>query len=111
MGNDLGGVAKDIVHGWLNLVLVTARASSAGIEESSGRIVELHNREVLDFDRTAARLPSFGAELDPLVERWLAAVRYSVHGFALWESLAERYQEYTATVGGLRPPASVSVLA
>ena len=110
MGNDLGGVAKDIVHGWLNLVLVTAHSASLGIEESFGRVVELHNREVLEFDRTAATLPSFGNKLDPLVQSWLDAVRYSVHGFALWESLAERYQEYTALVEGRPLVASVALL-
>ena len=60
----------------------------------------MHNQEVLDFDRMAARLPSFGAELDARVSRWLEAVRYSVYGFALWESTAERYQEYTALAAG-----------
>jgi hypothetical protein len=110
MGNDLGGVAKDIVHGWLNLVLVAARSSSIGIEEAFGRVVELHNREVLEFDRTALTLPSFGNDLDPSVQRWVDAVRYSVHGFALWESVAERYQEYTATVEGRALVASVALL-
>ena len=100
MGNELGGVARDIHHGWLNVVLVFAHTSSLRIEDAFARVVELHNQEVLEFDRTAARLPSFGPELDPLVLRWVTAVRYSVYGFALWESRAERYQEYTALAGG-----------
>ena len=99
-GNDLGGLAKDIRHGWLNVVLALADAERIGVEEAFGRVVDLHNREVLDFDRTARELPSFGPEVDPLVQRWLDGVRYSVYGFALWESLAERYQEHTALTGG-----------
>lgn len=100
MGNDLGGVAKDIFHGWLNLVLVFGHAFDLRVEEAFARVVDLHNREVLDFDLTAERLPSWGAELDARVALWVAAVRHSVYGFALWESRAERYQEYTALAGG-----------
>ncbi|HET9930581.1 MAG TPA: terpene synthase family protein [Polyangiaceae bacterium] len=100
IGNDLGGLAKDLKSGWLNLVVALAHGASIRIDEAFGRLVEIHNREVLDFDRAAARLPSFGEKLDPLVQTWLEAVRYSVYGFALWESCAERYQEYTALVEG-----------
>ncbi len=100
MGNDLGGLAKDLHNGWLNLVVALAESANIGIDDAFGRLVDLHNREVLEFDRTAARLPSFGPALDALVKRWLEAVRYSVYGFALWESCAERYQEYAALVRG-----------
>jgi hypothetical protein len=100
MGNDLGGVAKDIEHDWLNVVLALRRSSELGLEAAFARVVEMHNQEVLDFDRMAERLPSFGGELDGRVLRWLEAVRYSVYGFALWESTAERYQEYTALAAG-----------
>ena len=100
MGNELGGVAKDIFHGWLNLVLVLGHAFELGVEAAFARVVDLHNREVQDFDRTANLLPSFGPELDEPIGRWIAAVRYSVYGFALWESRAERYQEYTALASG-----------
>lgn len=60
----------------------------------------MHNQEVLDFDRTAGFMPSFGADVNARVLRCLEAVRYGVYGFALWESTAERYQEYTALAGG-----------
>lgn len=96
IGNDLGGVAKDIEHDWLNLVRSLARAQELGIEAAFALLVELHNQEVQDFDRTAELLPSFGAERDDALQRWIEGVRYSVYGFALWESTAERYQEYTA---------------
>jgi hypothetical protein len=99
MGNDLGGVAKDILHRWLNLVLALAERSSLGVEDAFGRIVDLHNEEVVAFDREAACLPSFGPAIDPFVVGWVQAVRHNVYGFALWESVAERYQEHKAIVG------------
>jgi hypothetical protein len=108
MGNDLGGLAKDIANHWLNLVIVQAHASSLDLEAAFSRIVTLHNREVLEFDHAASRLPSFGTDLDRAVERWVAGVRYSVYGFALWESVAERYQEFTVVFDERPLLASVS---
>jgi hypothetical protein len=99
MGNDLGGIAKDIVHRWLNVVLVLAEQSALPIERAFAEVVALHNREVLDFDRAARALPQFGPAIDPFVPGWVQAVRHNVRGFALWESVAERYQEYKALVG------------
>jgi hypothetical protein len=99
MGNDLGGIAKDIVHRWLNLVLVLAQGSAISLERAFADVVALHNREVLAFDQAAALLPRFGPTIDPFVSGWVQAVRHNVRGFALWESVADRYQEYKAVVG------------
>lgn len=99
MGNDLGGVAKDIAQRWLNLVLVTADERRLSLTEAFGAVVDLHNRDVSAFDRLAAALPGFGSDHESLVSSWIQAVRYNVYGFALWESRAERYQETKALVG------------
>lgn len=98
MGNDLGGLAKDIRDDWLNLVLVLRGRQGLSIERAFEKVVDLHNTEVLSFDEIAAGLPTFGAE-DPLVAGYLQSVRHNIYGFALWESLAERYQECRAVVG------------
>lgn len=99
MGNDLGGLAKDISDRWLNLVLVLVERSSMMIEDAFRRVVAIHNADVEEFDRLASDLPSFGTETDALVRGWVQAVRHNVFGFALWESTAERYQESKAVVG------------
>jgi hypothetical protein len=99
LGNDLGGLAKDLRNRWLNLVLVQKAEHSLSIEESFARVVEIHNRDVQEFDRLAAQLPRLGSEADALLRGWVQAVRHNVYGFTLWESTSERYQEHTALVG------------
>jgi Terpene synthase family 2, C-terminal metal binding len=99
LGNDLGGLAKDISNRWLNLVLVLMEQSSLKIEDAFQQIIDIHNADVEEFDRLALELPSRGAETDALVRGWVQAVRHNVFGFTLWESTAERYQESKAIVG------------
>jgi len=99
LGNDIGGIAKDLQNRWLNLVLVTAEQTQSTLERAFAHIVKLHNEEVLAFDQAAAAMPSFGPTTEPFVQGWLQAVRHNVYGFALWESQAERYQEFQAIAG------------
>lgn len=100
MGNDLGGVAKDIEQRWLNVVLVLHEQERLTLADAFARVVAIHNDDVLAFDRLCVQLPSFGARTDALVGRWLRAVRYNVQGFTRWEAVAERYQERKAVEGG-----------
>jgi hypothetical protein len=99
LGNDLGGLARDISQRGLNLVLVLMERSALKLEDAFQRVVDIHNAEVEEFDRLASELPSWGAETDALVRGWVQAVRHNVFGFTLWESTAERYQEAKAIVG------------
>jgi len=99
MGNDLGGVAKDLRDRWLNLVPVTAERRQLSLTAAFEAVIDAHNADVLTFDRLASRLPSFGPNTDLFVPGWVQAVRHNVYGFALWESLAERYQATKAVVG------------
>lgn len=100
LGNDLGGLAKDIDQRWLNLVLILSERAGLPIEVAFQQVVDLHNADVEVFDTLCARLPSWGPEIDADIARWLRAVRYNVRGFTLWESTAERYQELRAIVNG-----------
>ncbi|MDC0673452.1 terpene synthase family protein [Nannocystis radixulma] len=99
LGNDLGGLAKDIDQRWLNLVLILGEQASLPLAAAFARVFEIHNDDVQRFDHLCAALPSWGLETDRRIDRWLRAVRYNVHGFTLWESNAERYQELKAIVG------------
>ncbi len=99
LGNDLGGIAKDIDQRWLNLVLVASERSQLPLVDAFQSLVDVHNADVQRFDRLCATLPSWGRATDLRVARWLRAVRYNVHGFTLWEATAERYQELKAIAG------------
>jgi hypothetical protein len=99
MGNDLGGLAKDIENRWLNLVLVFKERFALTMEEAFERLVCIHNDEVRAFDTIAEQLPSFGVDADPFVRGWVQAIRHNVYGFALWESTASRYQARKAVIG------------
>ncbi|HEY0134280.1 MAG TPA: hypothetical protein VGB85_09375 [Nannocystis sp.] len=99
LGNDLGGLAKDLENRWLNLVLALTDGSGLPLAAAFQRVVDIHNADVAEMDRAAARLPSFGAAVDALAQRWVQAVRYNVHGFTLWEATAERYQARKVHIG------------
>lgn len=79
------------------------------IEEAFQRVVDIHNAEVAEFDRLATELPSWGPATDVLARGWVQAVRHNVYGFTLWESTAERYQEFKAVVGSKALIAPVSM--
>lgn len=100
MGNDLGGLAKDIDQRWLNLVLVLHEQEGLPIAEAFERVVAIHNADVVAFDRECAKLPSFDPRTDAFVRHFIQAVRYNVQGFTRWEAVAERYQELKAVVDG-----------
>lgn len=101
MGNELGGLAKDLRHRWLNLVSILAEGTGQELATAFQRVVDIHNADVREFDRVAASLPSWGPQLDARIGRWVRAVRHNVYGFTLWESTAERYQEQKALIGSL----------
>lgn len=110
MGNDLQGLAKDIRHDWLNLVLELAAQHGLSIEHAFERLVSLHNRVVLAFDAAADAAPSFGRDTDVLLRGWIQAVRHNIYGFVLWESSAERYQRDQVVVNGRLLRASINEL-
>ncbi|HET7545891.1 MAG TPA: hypothetical protein VFK05_38750 [Polyangiaceae bacterium] len=99
LGNELCGVAKDLQDRWLNLVPLTAERRQLSLAAAFEAVVDAHNADVLAFDDLASRLPSLGPDTDLFVPGWVQAVRHNVYGFALWESLAERYQATKAIVG------------
>jgi hypothetical protein len=113
MGNDLGGLATDIRNRWLNLVLVEAERSSLALADAFAHIVAIHNHEVGAFDRLveqlAGRLPDLDPDTGAQLRGWVQAVRHNVYGFALWESTAQRYQEFKAIAGPLALIAPVTV--
>jgi hypothetical protein len=98
-GNDVGGLAKDLAGRWPNLVVALKEERGLSLEEAFDQVTRMHNREVEAFDAAACRLPTWGPDLDAQVRGFVQAVRHSVLGFTLWESLATRYQKWTALAG------------
>ena len=112
MGNELGGLAKDLRQRWINLVSILHAQGVPGqrsLAAAFQHLVDIHNADVQEFDQVAAALPSWGKELDAQIGHWVRALRYNVYGFTLWESVAERYQEQKAVLGTL--PLVAPVLA
>jgi hypothetical protein len=91
-GNDLGGLAKDIAGDWPNLVTTLQAELQVSIEDAFRVIVDMHNADIEVFDELEQHLPTYDPDVDLQIRGWVQAVRYSVLGFTLWESLAERYQ-------------------
>lgn len=109
LANDLCGLAKDLREDWLNLVRILRKRAHITLPQAFEEVVRIHNDEVRAFDRLASALPSFGPGLDVLVRGWVQAARHNVYGFALWGSVAERYQRYKVLVGDQALIAAVSI--
>jgi terpene synthase-like protein len=100
IGNDLGGLAKDLANGWPNLITALRQQANISLVDAFCRIVDMNNADVATFDQLEDQLPSWGSKIDSQIQGWIRAVRYSVVGFTLWESLAERYQNKKVAVDG-----------
>jgi hypothetical protein len=99
-GNEFGSLAKDLADGWPNLVTALQRQRNVSAYDAFNDLVDMHNADVDAFDDLERLLPDWGPEIDLQIRGWVQAVRYSVLGFTLWESLAERYQDKKALVSG-----------
>ena len=103
LGNDLMSLGKDMAHAWPNIVTVLSAQRGLSMREAFAQVVSMHQRDIKRFDELAqALLSESGAEEGKResLHRWIQAVRYSVHGFAVWESMASRYREYSSVVAG-----------
>lgn len=61
---------------------MTAERRQLSLTAAFEAVIDVHNADVLAFDRLASRLPSFGPDIDPFVPGWVQAVRHNVYGFA-----------------------------
>jgi hypothetical protein len=96
--NDLLSLGKDLENGWPNAVTVLAAHHGIPLPRAFEQVIGLHQRDVATFDRVAAELLEQGHGPSDLLAGWIQAIRYVVHGFALWESTAPRYREHQAVV-------------
>jgi hypothetical protein len=103
LDNDLLSLGKDMAHAWPNAVTVLSAHQGLPMREAFARVVAMHRRDVARFDELAEDLIDEMREderKNESLRRWVQAVRYAVHGFAVWESMASRYRQYRAVVDG-----------
>lgn len=91
--NDILSVKKEIREGNThNLVLVLQHEYQLSLQEAVERAASLHNAEVQTFIELSAQLPSFGAEIDGELQRYLSGMRFWMRGCLDWSLESERYQ-------------------
>jgi 5-epi-alpha-selinene synthase len=96
--NDIISVAKEMREGNLhNLVLLLQHSYQISLQEAINRATELHDAEVRNFIELAAQLPSFGAEIDADLQRYILNLRFWVGGLLDWYQVTERYRSNQAS--------------
>jgi hypothetical protein len=90
--NDIVSLEKEIKAGDVhNLVLVMQHEYGVSLQEAVDRASGLFNAMVEAYIELEQDTPSFGAEIDPLVQRYLAGLRYWVRGNIDWSYETGRY--------------------
>jgi 5-epi-alpha-selinene synthase len=96
--NDIFSVAKEMREGNLhNLVLILQHSYQVSLQEAINRAAELHDAEVRNFIELAAQLPSFGAEIDANLQRYILNLRFWMRGHVDWYQVTERYRSNQAS--------------
>ena len=94
--NDLLSLEKELLHGDPhNLVLVLQRERGRPLEECVGEAAAMHDSEVRHFLDCAGALPSFGAEVDEAVARYVEGLGYWMRANLDWSALNGRYHPGT----------------
>ncbi|AFZ24839.1 terpene synthase family protein [Cylindrospermum stagnale PCC 7417] len=90
--NDIFSFEKDTRAGNThNLVIVLQHEYQIPLQEAFDRAAELHNAEVRIFIELSAQLPSFGAEIDTNLQRYLSGLRSWLRGNLDWTLESPRY--------------------
>lgn len=100
LGNDLSSLGKDMASNYVNVILVLKDELVISLREAVRVVVHLHEEALLEFDRLAASLPSFGHRVDAAIQVWLGDLRQNCVGFTMWEARAPRYAAFKVFVDG-----------
>ncbi|KAG2145668.1 terpenoid synthase [Suillus cothurnatus] len=74
-----------------NLVFCIMHERDVGLQEAINILTEMLNQRVDDYIKLKSELPSFGADVDAELERYLHALENFVQGTVLWYYLSPRY--------------------
>jgi 5-epi-alpha-selinene synthase len=96
--NDIFSAEKEIREGWdHNLVVILQNEHQLSLQEAIERAASLHDVEVRTFIELSAQLPSFGAEIDAELQRYLSALRFLMRGSLDWQQESLRYRPTETT--------------
>lgn len=90
--NDMLSVVKELRQGDVhNLVLALQHKDRLSLQDALNRAGALHDAEVRSFIDMASRLPSFGPQVDPLIQRYLGVLHAYMRGNLDWSFRSGRY--------------------
>jgi 5-epi-alpha-selinene synthase len=92
--NDLFSFNKEmkVGHNNFNLVTVLQQEYQISLQQAFDHAADLHNTEVQLFIDLSAQVPSFGAEIDANLERYLLGLRFWIRANLDWSAGTERYK-------------------
>jgi hypothetical protein len=102
LGNDIFSFGKDYSSDYINVISALRKERSISTLDAIGKVVDLHNEALLEYDYLASTLPSLGPAGDAMVAKWLQWLRHSCIGFSVWESVAPRYADFRLLVNGMK---------
>jgi hypothetical protein len=100
LGNDIFSLGKDVATNQINLVLTLMHEELLTFERALEKLIRMHDRSLAEYDAVAAKVGSWGPEVDRVLQRWIEDVRYASLGFSLWEARAARYLAYKVVARG-----------
>lgn len=108
--NDILSLEKELSRGEVNnLVVVLRDEGGLTLQEAVDRTAEMYNTEMQAFVRLSAHLPSYGAEVDANLRRYLSGLRARICGVLDWTYESGRYR--VAENITLAVPAGASTIA
>jgi 5-epi-alpha-selinene synthase len=90
--NDILSLAKELRTGEVNNLIVVLRGEyGLTLQQAIDLAAEMHDAEVIDFVHASTLIPSFGAEVDGALDRYVAALRARMRGVLDWAYESGRY--------------------
>lgn len=92
--NDLFSLEKELRHGDpANLVVALRAEHGLTLQAAVARAAEMHDAEARAFLELESRLPSFGAQADAALDRYVAGLRSWMRGNFDWSQTTGRYRQ------------------
>ncbi len=91
--NDLFSLEKELRHGDpANLIIALRTGYGLTLQAAVERAAQMHDAEMRAFLELESRLPSFGAEADAMLKRYVAGLRFWIRGNFDWSQITGRYR-------------------
>lgn len=91
--NDIISLEKEIRHGDIHsAVIILCNEQRCSLQDAVEQLGALHDREMRAFIALAARTPSFGPEVDPALQRYIAGMQHWMRANLDWSAATTRYR-------------------